>query len=52
MCFNFSKGNSYGWKGFYAESLNEALFRGYKTKKNDMSEVSLSNNIIIGTKFC
>ena len=34
-------GNGYGWKGYYAESLNEAFFRGYKTKKNDMSDVSV-----------
>ena len=36
----FFSGNGYLWKGFYAESLTEALSRGYKSKLNDMSDVS------------
>lgn len=37
-CMIRGNGNGYLWKGFYAESLNEALSRGYKTKINDMSD--------------
>lgn len=37
-CMIQGNGNGYFWKGFYAESLNEALSRGYKERLNNMSD--------------
>ena len=32
-------GVGYHWKGLYVESMVESLYRGYQTKKADLSDV-------------
>lgn len=38
-CMVKGNGNGHHWKGFYVESFQEALFRGYQTKSGDMSDI-------------
>ena len=39
--FNMFIGHGYHWKGLYHESMQEALFRGFKCRSRDMHSVSI-----------
>ena len=59
LYFGFFLGNGHHWKGLYVESMQEALYRGFKVRAGDMADVCTVSSIfvvtcnpIIKTLFC